>query len=78
MNTNYLLSGKFQAVKNNSTQAGKIKAIDTLLILLSQIDYKSEVVPFNNLERFSRLLTSLKGKPLNKVETELVAELVNG
>jgi len=38
-----------------------LKAAHSIKELLGKIDFKSEVVPENNLEMFTRLLTSLKG-----------------
>jgi hypothetical protein len=68
--TNYLTG------KKNSTEE-KLKAANTIKELLEQIDFKAEVVPENNPEMFVRLLTSLKGVPLNEYENELVDEIVN-
>jgi hypothetical protein len=55
----------------------KLKAANLIKELLAQIDYRAEVVPENNLEMFTSLLTSLKGEPLNNEEKELVKEIVN-
>lgn len=41
--------------------------------LLKQIDLKSEVIPFNNFEKFIKLLEFLKGSSL-KTEERLVAK----
>jgi hypothetical protein len=68
--TNYLTG------KKNSTEE-KLKAANTIKELLEQIDFKAEVVPENNPEMFVRLLTSLKGVPLNEYENELVDEILN-
>jgi len=56
---------------------GKIAAAHSIKELLSQIDFKAEVVPEDNFEMFVRLLTSLKGFPLNMKEKELVEEIIN-
>ena len=72
-----LISGEFNAGKTYNSKLAKLEAIDNLLELLAQIDYKLEVVPFDNLERFARLLTSLKGEPLNEIESELIKEFTN-
>lgn len=70
-------SGDFNIGKSYDTKLAKVEAIDNLLELLSQIDYKLETVPFDNLERFTRLLISLKGEPLNEIESELIKEFTN-
>jgi hypothetical protein len=69
--TNYLTGEK------SRKDDGKIRAAQSILALLSQIDFKAEVVPENNLKMFTRLLTSLKGEPLDKEESELVEEIIN-
>ena len=66
------ISGKCVAVNYD-----KQEAAISIKELLSQIDFSTEVIPENNAERFTRLLTSLKGKPLSKAETELLFEIVN-
>lgn len=63
--------------KMNNCEEGKLKAANSIKELLDQIDFKAEVVPENNIEMFTRLLTSLKGEPLNKEEKELIGEIVN-
>lgn len=63
--------------KKSSCDEGKMKAANSIKELLDQIDFKAEVVPENNVEMFTRLLTSLKGEPLSKEENELVDEIVN-
>ena len=72
-----LFPGAFNARETYDTKLAKIEAIDNLLELLSQIEYKMETVPFDNLERFTRLLVSLKGEPLNEIESELIKEFTN-
>ena len=69
--TNYLAGN----VSNKNAE--KVKAANSVRELLSKIDYKAELVPENNLEMFTRLLTSLKGEPLNKMEKEIIEEVVN-
>lgn len=63
--------------KGKNNNAEKVKAANSIKELLSQIDYKAEVVPEDSLEMFSRLLISLKGEPLNKEEKELAEEIIN-
>ena len=50
--------------------AAKIKA------LLQKLDLNAERVPDNNLDMFSRLLTSLKGEPLTGIEIRLAKDIV--
>ena len=63
--------------KISNCEEGKLKAANSIKELLDQIDFKAEIVPENNIEMFTRLLTSLKGEPLNKEEKELIGEIVN-
>ena len=71
-----LLLTDYLTGKKSSTEE-KLNAANSIKELLNQIDFKAEVVPENNLEMFTNLLTSLKGEPLNKEEKELVGEIVN-
>jgi hypothetical protein len=71
-----LLLTDYLTGKKNSTEE-KLKAANSIKELLEQIDFKAEIVPENNPEMFARLLTSLKGVPLNENENELVDEIVN-
>ena len=52
-----------------------LKAVKELKLLLDQIDYEAEVVPFEDKERLSRLLVSLKGATLNENENQLVERI---
>ena len=45
--------------------------------LLSELDLNSELIPENNLNMLNRLLTSLKGSPLEKEEKKIVQEIIN-
>jgi hypothetical protein len=63
--------------KISNCEEVKMKAANSIKELLDQIDFKAEVVPENNVEMFTRLLTSLKGEPLSKEEKELIGEIVN-
>lgn len=51
-------------------------AIKHLQILMSQIDHDAEEVPLTDKERFSGLLVSLKGKPLNETESRMVDRII--
>ena len=72
-----LILSKYLTEKENSVEEGKCKAANSIRELLSQIDYKAEVVPENSLDMFTRLLLSLKGEPLDKNENELIEEIIN-
>ena len=72
-----LLLAEYMMRNDKESEKGKLKAIRSIIELLSQIDYKAEVVPENSKERFTRLLISLKGNPLNKDESDLVDEIIN-
>ena len=72
-----LLLVEYMYGKGNRANEGKLKAIHSIKELLSQIDFNAEVIPEDNIERFTCLLTSLKGQPLNNDETELAEEIVN-
>ena len=56
-------------------EENKLKAVKELKLLLDQIDYEAEVVPFEDKERLSRLLVSLKGATLNESENQLVERI---
>ena len=71
------LRADYLAKESNLNREQKLKTVDTILELLSQIDHNAEVVPEDNAKMFIRLLTSLKGKPLNNDETELVEEIAS-
>lgn len=54
----------------------KIETITGFKELLNQIDFSTEVVPIEDNEKLTNLLTSLKGKQLSSIETKLVKEIV--
>lgn len=54
-----------------------LKAVKELKVLLDQIDYEAEVVPFEDKEKLSRLLVSLKGTTLNETENKMVEKISN-
>ena len=75
LKVNLILTDYLTGKKSSSEE--KLRAAVAIKELLDQIDFKAEVVPENNLEMFTRLLTSLKGEPLTNEEKELVVEIVN-
>ena len=71
-----LLLAEYMAKDTSAAGESRLRTIYSIKELLSQIDHRVEVVPEDNAQRYTRLLTSLKGEPLNKEETELVEEIV--
>jgi len=74
--TNLVLT-EYMAMENIALAEEKLKAVQSIKNLLSQIDFTVEVIPENNLGKFIYLLTSLKGEALNKDEVKVVIEIVN-
>ena len=56
----------------------KIDAVKGFKELLKQIDFSSEIIPFQESEKLHHLFTSLKGQPLNQYEITLVQEMAKG
>ncbi len=53
-----------------------LDAIKSIREILHQIDFESEVVPMDDIERLSKLLSSLKGTTLNEEESELLNRII--
>ena len=70
-----LLLAEFLAIDDDSNNKGRIKAIKKIKELLAEIDFTAEKIPSHDIERFVRLLTSLKGEPLNKDELQVAVEI---
>ena len=71
------LSSIESEVKNNIfIEQKRLIAVKTFIELFNQIDFSVEVVPFEDIERLSRLLVSLKGKELNEEENRLIEKIV--
>jgi len=75
-----MIQKKISYIKQLSTmkieiEAEKLETITIIENLLTKLDFNSEVVPTNNLEKLINLLTSLKGEALNHQEKELVLEI---
>ena len=66
-------------MKQNGHEVGEreTEAATNIKELLNKIDFTAEVVPESNLDMMSRLLTSLKGEPLNREEIKIVGEIIN-
>ena len=60
---------------NINSEYRKIEAIRVFRELLKQIDFSSEIVPIENNEKLTEMLTSLKGKRLSGCETKLIEEI---
>ena len=71
-----LTSIELEVKSNIYKEQNKLVAIKTLQDLLDQIDFNSEIVPMENIEKLSRLLNSLKGRALNEEERELLSVLI--
>lgn len=54
----------------------RLNAIKSISEMLSEIDFTAEEVPIEDESRLSRLLVSLKGKPLAQNEIDLINEIV--
>ncbi len=72
-----LLLADYMEDNSHISDKGRQNAIKSIKGLLSQIDFKAEAIPENNLDMLTRLLGSLKGEPLDKDESKLIEELVN-
>lgn len=58
------------------SEGGDIKiAAANIHSLLSAIDPEAEVIPENNEDMLSRLITSLKGEELNEAERMIIREI---
>lgn len=51
-------------------------AVRNLKELLNQIDHEVEVVPYEDKEKLSRLLVSLKGQALNDRENQMIERII--
>lgn len=58
------------------TEQKNLIAVRNLKELLSQIDHEVEVVPYEDKERLSMLLVSLKGQALNDNEYRVIERII--
>lgn len=72
--TNKILEGYLNA--NNSNDLGKNVAAQSIKSLLGQLDFSAEVVPENNHEMLSRLISSLKKDDLTIQEKRIIEEII--
>jgi len=62
---------------NIQNEVEKLETITTIEKLLSEIDFSSEEVPVNDVEKLTNLLKVLKDGELNANEIALVKEIAN-
>ncbi len=72
-----LLLIEYATINSKDRSYQKLKVIREIRNTLLQIDFMSEIVPLENVNKLSSLLTSLKGSRLTRDELSLVEELVN-
>jgi len=65
-----------EAKYNINSEYRKIETISGIKRLLNQIDFSSEIVPIEDSERLTNIMTYLKGKQLNGCESNLVKEII--
>ena len=68
---------KYLNLKESFHIPAKIKAASDIKAMLSMVDLNVEVVPENSIGMLTRLITSLKGKPLTKEEVDLIHEITS-
>lgn len=66
---------KMKASENVAIETKKIEALKSIEHLLNEIDFSSEVVPTNNVDKLISLITNLKGNELSFNELEVVKEI---
>ena len=62
---------------NIQNEVEKLETITTIEKLLNEIDFSSEEVPMNDVEKLTTLLSLLKEEELNTNEIALVKEIAN-
>lgn len=63
-------------IENSSAENGlKYEAAANIKALLGTLDFNVEVVPENNHNMLTSLISSLKGKPLTMEEKEIIKEI---
>ena len=72
-----IVLNKYLKQNGYAEDESEIVAATNIKALLNKIDFTAEVVPESNLDMMSRLLTSLKGEPLNSEEMKIVGEIIN-
>jgi len=72
---NIISSIKQSVNVSSEIETQRLVAINNIEELLNQIDFSSEVVQTHDKEKLTKLLSSLKGKSLNKQELALVEDI---
>jgi len=62
---------------NIQNEVEKLETITTIEKLLNEVDFTAEVVPTNDADKLTNLISSLKEDELNKKEIALVEEIAN-
>lgn len=68
---------KHTSTINIQKEVEKLETIATIENLLNQVDFTSEVVPINDVDKLTKLISSLKEAELNTKEIALVKEITN-
>jgi hypothetical protein len=68
---------KNKANENLENQSKKLQTLASIENLLDEIDFTSEIVPTNNVDKLISLFTNLKGNHLNSTELEIVNEITS-
>ena len=71
-----LLLIEYATINSRDRNYQKLKVIREIRNTLLQVDFMSEIVPLENVNKLSSLLMSLKGSRLTEDELSLVEELV--
>jgi len=71
-----LLKLELEAKFNIENEYQRIETINGFRELLSQIDFSSEIMPIEDRERLTNIMTDLKGKQLTRSEDKLVDEII--
>ena len=71
-----LVKIELEAKSNIDNEYKRIETIRGFKELLNQIDFSSEIVPIEDSERLTNIMTYLKGKQLNGCESNLVKEII--
>ena len=77
-----MIRTKLQVIKCNTLNGldgneRRIKAVDEIDNLISQIDHGAEIIPLENSKKLTQLLASLKPTPLTQDEMQVIYELIN-
>ncbi|WP_223034768.1 hypothetical protein [Hanstruepera marina] len=71
-----LLVMEYQLISNIPVDTAKIKAIKKLKTALMHIDFNTESIPFNDIDRLTKLFESLLDRKLTKPENSIIESLI--